>query len=197
MAHKTFVSLNIAIIGSDKTIIPVADELENAGHELFIGYEDDLADPTIIENAAEEADVIILATDTANIRGIAYWLGDVRKKVIIDATNFMASPSSDDTNTLNAIKAITGSANVAKMYSCAGYRHVLDMFIKKMEIDMFVAGDSAKAKEVVKILASDMGFRYCHDFGNSNTIPLLEEMVRCWSNFAARQKSTAIDIAVR
>lgn len=197
MAHKTFVSLNIAIIGSDKSIVPVADELENAGHELFIGYEDDLADPAIIENAAAEADVIILATDTANIRGIAYWLGDVRKKVIIDATNFMSSPSSDDTNTLNAIKAITGSTNVAKMYSCAGYRHVLDMFIKKMEIDMFVAGDSAKAKEIVKILSSDMGFRYCHDFGNNNTIPLLEEMVRCWSNFAARQKSTAINIGAR
>ena len=197
MAHKTFVSLNIAIIGSDKSVIPVAEELENAGHELFIGYQDDIADPYIIENAAAEADVIILATDIANIRGISYWLGDVRKKVIIDATNFIAAPSFDDTNTINAIKAITGSPHVAKMYSCAGYSHVLDMFIKKMEVDMFVAGDSSKAKEIVKILASDMGFRNCHDFGNNNTIPLLEEMVRCWSNFAARQKSTAINIAVR
>jgi 8-hydroxy-5-deazaflavin:NADPH oxidoreductase len=197
MAYKTFVSLDIAIIGSEKIVSPLALELECAGHNIFTCYEDDLSDLSIIEHAAEAADVIILATDIAHIREIAYWLGDVRKKVIIDATSFLSTPLAENINTLNVIKAITGSTHVAKIYSCADYKHVLDMFIKKTEIDMFMAGDCNKAKEVVKVLAIDMGFRYCHDFGNNSTIPLLEEMVRCWSNFAARQKSTIINITIR
>jgi predicted dinucleotide-binding enzyme len=53
---------------------------------------------------------------------------------------------------------------------------------------MFVAGDSAKGKEVARQLSSDLGFAKCYDFGGDDKIPLLEQVALTWVNLAIFQK---------
>ena len=54
-------------------------------------------------------------------------------------------------------------------------------------IDMFMAGESEKAKSVAKTLALDAGFTSCIDFGNSDKVELLEKFALSWINLAIIQ----------
>ncbi len=54
-------------------------------------------------------------------------------------------------------------------------------------IDMFMAGDSEKAKAVAKQLALDCGFGSCIDFGKSDKVELLEKFALSWINLAIMQ----------
>jgi len=202
MGYKAFVSMNIAIVGSGSVSGLLAQGLAYPEHEIFIGLKEEqgpafdyLLDEfpnitvTSIEDAAEIADVIIMTSSPAEVRETAYFLGDVRKKVIID-TSFMNFTSFGNyINTVNAIRSITGSQHVAKWFNSAGFDSLTEKGVKKEEaINMFVAGDSKKAKEMAKLLSRDMGFAYCHDFGGSDAVPLLDEMALCWHNLSLRKE---------
>ena len=99
MGYKTFASLNIAVIGAGHTGKSFATAFALAGHHVFLAWRDGdepqvgtllqtLTNLTIcsIEEAAAVADVILIATPPAHVREVAYWLGDVRRKVIIDVS---------------------------------------------------------------------------------------------------------------
>jgi predicted dinucleotide-binding enzyme len=192
MGYKAFASMNIAIIGNGKTTAVLAQGLALAGHEILIGLkenEDVLFDFLVdefeninfmdIEEAAAEADLVILASSPENVRESAYLLDDVRGKVIIDTSYMNTSSIGEYFNTLNAIKAITGSQNVVKCFNNGGFDPLSS---KPGEIQMFLAGDSIKAKEMAKLLARDLGFGECNDFGGSDSVTLLDEMAMAYHN---------------
>jgi hypothetical protein len=54
-------------------------------------------------------------------------------------------------------------------------------------IDMFVAGDSAKGKEVAKQLAKDAGFGACYSIGGNDKFELMEQFAFFWINLAMMQ----------
>jgi len=54
-------------------------------------------------------------------------------------------------------------------------------------IDMFMAGDSERAKSVARQLALDNGFSSCFDFGKSDKVELLEKFALSWINLAIMQ----------
>src|SRR5699024_1993175 len=99
MSYKTFVSMNIAVIGVSEIAESYALAFVQAGHAVFMAWkegEKKVINPGIlaldgvhvcsIETAADVADLIIIATAPMDVREVSYWLGDVRRKVIIDAT---------------------------------------------------------------------------------------------------------------
>jgi predicted dinucleotide-binding enzyme len=200
MAYKSFVSLSIAIIGEGIVSESMAQVLAKAGHEIYLGLgegqnvSDSLLDKfenihaCTIGLASSEADIIIIATPAEDVREVAYKLEDVRKKIIIGATGNVHPKPVEFVPTVNALRSITGSEHVVKCFNCAGYDNILSRSFRKQEVDMFVAGDSKKAKEMVKLLAKDMGFANCYDFGDNDTVPLLEDMAKCWYNLAITQK---------
>ncbi len=200
MAYKSFVSLSIAIIGEGIVSENMAQMLAKAGHEIYLGLgegqnvSDSLLDKfenihaCTIGLASSEADIIIIATPAEDVREVAYKLEDVRKKIIIGATGNVHPKPVEFVPTVNALRSITGSEHVVKCFNCAGYDNILSRSFRKQEVDMFVAGDSKKAKEMVKLLAKDMGFANCYDFGDNDTVPLLEDMAKCWYNLAITQK---------
>lgn len=57
-----------------------------------------------------------------------------------------------------------------------------------MVADMFMAGDSTKAKAVAAQLAEDLGFAECYDFGGDDKISLLKQLAMAWVNLAIFQK---------
>ena len=200
MGYKSFVSMNIAVIGAGNVSEKMAECLAMSGHEIYLGLKDEqtvserlLRDNENIQactigNAACEADIIIMAVPVDNLREAAYLLGDVRKKIIIGVSGNVEPKPADFVHTVNAIKAITGAQHVVKCFTCGGYDELLSPSFKKNAADMFVAGDSKKAKEVVKLLAEIMGFANCYDFGDNDTVPLLEDMAKFWYNLAISQK---------
>lgn len=200
MGYKSLVSLNIAIIGEGKVSENMAQSLAKAGHEIYIGLREgqEVSENVLgeFENihactvgfAASEADIIIMAMPADEVRDVVYLMDDVRKKIIIGATGNVHPKPVEFVHTINAIKAITGAQHVVKCFNCAGYEELLTPKFKKQGVDMFVAGDSKKAKEMVKLLAKDMGFANCYDFGDNDTVPLLEDMAKCWYNLAITQK---------
>ncbi|MBS1687212.1 MAG: NAD(P)-binding domain-containing protein [Bacteroidetes bacterium] len=204
MGYKTFASMNIAIIGSGVVSDALAYRLAMAGHEVLLAGKDeqepvnwDLAnefdnmDVTTVGHVANEADIIIIATKGEDARAVAYHIGDVRRKVIIDATNILSHKTGEHFHTVKAITAITGNKNVVRCFNCMGFENFLNLVDRNDSVDMYVAGDSKKAKEIAKLLARDMGYSECFDFGGNETIEFLEDMARCWINLTMLQKKGA------
>jgi len=209
MGYKAFASMNIAIVGNGKTTAVLAQGLALAGHEVLIGIKeteqisfDYLEDEfeniqiTTIDDAAAVADVIFITSTPEDVREMAYLLEDVRKKVIIDTTFMNLQRTDNYLNTVGAIKAITGSAHVVKCFNAAGFEVIESPTKKDGSINMFVAGDSKKGKEVVRLLARDLGFADCHDFGDIDAIPLLDEMAMCYQNLVIK-KAQGEKIAIK
>ncbi len=202
MSYKTFVSMNIAIIGTGKTAEAYAASYAVAGHEIFLASRHGLKpagrsaleafDNIVqcsIEEAAKEADIILISAEPKEIREIAYWLGDVRKKVIIDASANMLTGSDEQVNTAGAIKAITGSPYIVKVFSTKDYRQILKPYFKSDEIKWIMAGDCKKAKEATKILATDLGVSSFIDLGESESIPLFDELTKNWRKQAIEKSN--------
>jgi predicted dinucleotide-binding enzyme len=200
MSYKTFGSMNIAIIGAGRFTEDFATSYALVGHEVFIAWKSTLADtakPTMkicdninicsIEEAAGIADIIVISSLPKDVREIAYWLGDVRGKVIIDATANLSIAADEHVNTYGAIKAITGSSYIVKMFCTRGYEQLLKPLLKKDGAQWVVVGDSKKAKEVTKILAKDMSVSGFTDLGNREAIPLFDAMTKCWRDLGKNQ----------
>lgn len=193
MDFKKLVSLNIAIIGDTDAAEMYARAFTSAGHEVHMAFAETAdkmqkAIPDIYENiryttisdAASMADFIILATHPKDVREAAYWLGDVRRKVIVDVTANVMAQDDDNVKTACAIKAITGSAHVIKVFHTQGYEAILKPLFNGARVDMLLLSDSRKAKEITRIMAIEIGAKYFYDFGGSENIPLFNEMTRCW-----------------
>lgn len=197
MGYKTFVSINIAVVGVSETAQVYAARYALAGNEVFLAWKSGQrckAMPAVksfdnihvcdIETAAAEADVIVIVAPPEDVREIAYWLGDVRGKVIIDDTANFASSAGETINTVNAISAITGSQSIIKVFCTRGYEHILEPLIHRHDVQWILVGDSKKAKEATKILARDLGVKGFIDFGGSEALPQFDAMTRCWCDIA-------------
>lgn len=200
MGYKTFVSINIALVGNGKYCEALAAGLARAGHNVFIAgrsENDEVSDalldrysticPASIEYAGAVADIVILATPADHVREMAYYLDDVRQKIIVDLTGLNLTRYGNYVNTFSAIKAITGSQHVVKCYNKTGYENLIGSSTDA-SVDMIIAGDSRKAKALVALLAKDLKFNSCHDFGGDDMIQELDQMATHWQNRSFSEK---------
>jgi predicted dinucleotide-binding enzyme len=108
-----------------------------------------------------------------------------------DTQNFKGK---DLLNTAN-ISDLAKGAELAKCFNTTGFENMANPVYHQdlpipheAGIDMFVAGDSQKAKDTAIQLAKDAGFAECYDFGGSDKAALLEQLVLIWINLALGQK---------
>jgi len=192
MGYKTFVSMNIAIIGVSQIAEQYAMAFAGAGHEVFMASKEgdkkcinpllqslDGINYCSIEEAADIADLVIIATSPKDVREVSYWLGDVRRKVIIDATSNVFAGIDEQVSTVCAIKAITGSPHIVKAFHTKGYEQLMKPLFNGAHVELIIAGDSKKAKEITKIMALELGISRCYDFGAGDVIPLFNSMTNC------------------
>jgi predicted dinucleotide-binding enzyme len=206
MGYKQLAQLCIAVIGTGKVGEALAQGLALAGHDILRAAKDeqtlelehmlsgnpDCIELCSLESAGFLADVIIMATPMADVREMAYLLDDVKSKVIIDASEAdMPVHDAQYFNSVNAIRAITGSLHVVKCFNNAAPQQTRSSKRRSGSPDMFVAGDSLKGKAVARMLASELGFTNCHDFGGNDTIPMLDELATGWSNLSILQHADA------
>jgi len=183
--------MNIAIIGNSEIGMAYAKGFALAGHRVYIAWQnsDAKTESTIpdmlghvevcsLEYASAVADLVILATQPKDVREAVYWLGDVRRKVIIDATANVHTQEEDLVHTANAIKAITGSQHLVKMFYTKGYEDQVRPLFGHNPVELILVGDSKKAKEITKIMAVELGINLWYDFGGTDTLPLFNQLTQ-------------------
>ncbi len=191
MGYKTFASMDIAVIGSGRVGSALALHLAEAGHHVTVGVRDAARHPCAaaldgsagitvapLEDAALGADVIFLATPAAVMPEVAYYLGDVRRAVILSAACGLVAGPVAYAHSIEALARITGCAHVVRMFATSAYSLHLPAGSEKPEL--YLAGDSPKAKAVASSLATDLGMTTVHDLGVASAIPLLDEVAACW-----------------
>lgn len=192
-------TVGIAIIGSSENASVYAKRFASAGHEVYMSPEK--ADSKVhtdffydnlhvcgIEDASKAADIIIIATAPTNVREVAYWMGDVRGKVIIDASADFAE-GDEQVNTIGAIKAITGSSNVVKIFCTEGYEQLLMPLLKNDKTHLILVGENPKARQAAKIIARDMDIYSFIDLGGFEALPLFDSLANCWRDLAKKNKT--------
>ena len=200
--------MNIAIIGSGNVGGALAQQWIKAGHQVLIGAKFPLSDKnnslldkigkekfTTVEDAVNKSSVVLIATPPTAIFDLLDQLGELSGKVVIDATNSV-SKAPDPYETVYHCLADKTKAAVVKCFNSTGFENMLNPVYKEEGVDMFMAGDSATAKDIAVQLAIDCGFENCYDFGKSDKVLLLEKFALSWINLAIIQ-GHGRDIAFR
>ncbi|MDN5202964.1 NAD(P)-binding domain-containing protein [Fulvivirgaceae bacterium BMA10] len=190
--------MKIAIIGHGNVGGARAQKWSKKGHEIIIGARnvhdqkvqnllrlDNITAKTVAE-AAKLCDVILVATPAHIVPELIDQVGNIAGKVVIDATNAIQKKPSPYPTAYHAFKDQSG-AEVVKCFNTTGFENMLNPSYDLAALDMFMAGDDNKAKEVAIQLALDCGFEQCIDFGGADKVELLEKFALSWINLAILQ----------
>lgn len=190
--------MQIAIIGTGNVGGALATNWSEKGHTIRLGVQDLNAfkGTALLKNknttahrisdAVAASDVVLIATPPTAIFSIIEQMGDIKGKVIIDATNAVRQTPEPYATVYHCLAEKTG-AEVVKCFNTTGFENMLDPKYQGEGITMFMAGDSEKAKEVAKQLALEAGFSACVDFGKADKVELLEKLALAWINLAIMQ----------
>lgn len=192
--------MKIAIIGAGNVGSALGGALIKVGHSVSFGVRDAQsakvqkavntpgASILSIEEAAKNADAILISTPSDIIFSLVPQLGEVKNKIIIDATNSVRTRPEPYATAYHAIKALTGSEKVVKCFNTTGFENMANPVYPAFgAIDMFCAGSDAASKAIVQQLAKDIGFAECWDFGGDDKVELLEKLALSWINLAIMQ----------
>jgi predicted dinucleotide-binding enzyme len=192
--------MNIAIIGTGNVGGALAEGWAKAGHKIYLGVRDinnfkgkELLNTSAnikalpIQEAVKKAEVILIAAAPQATADIAKSLGDVSEKIIIDAMNSVRVKPDGFNNTTEALASLTNCKDIVKCFNTTGAENMLNPVYGKTGIDMFMCGDSKKAKEAANQLSKDLGFEHCYDFGGSDKFELQEQLAMSWINLAIMQ----------
>lgn len=190
--------MKIAIIGTGNVGGALATAWAKAGHQILLGVRDTqhfkgaelLQNPGTsvhsIAEAAQLAEVILVATPPQIAENMSLIFGDAAGKIIIDSTNSVRAKPENYPTAFHAFEALT-HAEVVKCFNSTGFENMTNPDYGHTRLDMFMAGNSLGAKQVAAKLASDAGFENCYDFGGSDKVELLEKFALSWINLAIMQ----------
>ncbi len=190
--------MKIAIIGTGNVGGALATQWAKAGHEILLGVRDTanfkgrhlLSNPNTsahtIAEAAQNAEVILVATPPQFADNLAAIIGEADGKTIIDATNAIRTKPEKHPTAYHVFEAQT-KANVVKCFNTTGFENMQNPNYDNVTLDMFMAGNSEEAKAIATQLSKDVGFENCFDFGNGDKVELLENFALSWINLAIFQ----------
>lgn len=199
--------MKIAVIGAGNVGSALGLGWQNAGHQVAFGVRNPHSPKALktlelvpgaslksIPEAAAQAEVLVITTPPEAVPALIPELGKLQGKVLIDTTNAIRAKPHPYPTAYHALAERAGTPDVVKCFNSTGFENMLDPVYEqkgpmpmRTGIDMFMAGDSARAKEAAAALAADLGFGHCYDFGGSDRVELLEQLALCWINLAIFQ----------
>ncbi len=192
--------MTITIIGSGNVGSALAEKFADAGYKVVLEVRDlnnfkgkkllnlgKSITAKAIPDAVKESEVIIIAATPESVKYIAEAMGDVTGKIIIDAMNSVFVKPEPFSNTTEALLSLTNCKDIVKCFNTTGFENILDTRYGDVKIDMLMAGDSAKGKEIARMLSDDIGYENCYDFGGNDKFELIEQFAMCWINLAIMQ----------
>ena len=190
--------MKIAIIGTGNVGGALATTWAKKGHTINLGVQNisNFKGKELLNNknthafsineAVAKADVVLIATPPTAIFEIIEQMGNVDGKVILDATNAVVKKPEPYPTVYHCLADKT-NAEIVKCFNTTGFENMSNPIYIGVAIDMFMAGDSEKAKSFASQLALDAGFGSCIDFGKSDKVELLEKFALSWINLAIMQ----------
>jgi len=193
----------ISIIGTGNVGGTLAKAFINSGYNVVVGARLPLSEKSKalaldigqdrfanVEEAVKLGEVIIVAAPAHLAIEATKSLGDTAGKIIIDTMNVvMGRGPHGFTNTADAILANTNTNDVVKCFNTTGFENMANPQFNGSRADMFVAGDSSRAKQVAIELAKGIGFGEIWDMGGNDKFFLIEQLANVWINQAIFQKS--------
>ncbi len=190
--------MNIAIIGTGNVGGALATKWSEKGHQIRLGVKNQIVfkgkhllknvNTTVhsIREAISAAEVVLFAIPLLAVFEILDQMGDCTNKILIDATNsYRQAPEPYKTVYHCLVDRTNGE--IVKCFNSTGFENIVNPIYNGQPIDMFMAGDSSKAKAVAIQLSLDIGFGSCIDFGKSDNVELLEKFAFSWINLAIIQ----------
>ncbi len=168
--------MKITVIGAGNMGSAFVKQLVLAGHQVSVTARDAArasqvaasnpgAQAVAISGAAAGADVVVLATGYADAAGALQSAGDLQDKVVIDITNpltadYMGLTVGFSTSAAEEIAKAVPGAEIVKGFNTVFAQVLADGadFGNGRKVSVFVASDSARAKQVATELASSIGF---------------------------------------
>ena len=203
--------MNIAIIGAGKLGSALGKGWAKAGHTIIFGVRDPVGGKTkpplaeiggaassrVVPDAVRGADVVVLATPWEAVPDVINAMGDMRGKIIIDATNpvFLNAEGSlslslgSSTSGGEEVARLATGARVAKAFNTYGWENFVDSNYPgygDAKPVLFYCSDDDDAKEIVEKLATDLGFEAV-DTGGLGMARSLEPMALLWIRLAVRR----------
>ena len=110
--------------------------------------------------AVAEAETVILAVPFDAVKTITEELGTALDgKILIDVTNRFTPEQLDGPSNAELIQGMAPNARVVKAFNTILAAHQVDPISDSIQLDGFVAGDDAAAKQQVLDLVRSLGFR--------------------------------------
>ncbi len=174
--------MNISIIGQGKVGTALGTRLAAAGHSIRYAGRDN------VREMCTGADAIIVAATPKATHDLVEALAPIAAgTVIIDAMNSVSAKPEGYATSTHAFEALLSGAHVVKCFNSVGYEVMADPVFGDRRATMFMAGDDARAKDVARALALDIGFGSCEDIGGSNRYETLEQVAMAWISMAIMQ----------
>ena len=167
--------MKVAIIGAGNVGTAIATAATGAGHEVVVAatseekFEDltkklDVETTTSNRDAVRDADAVVLAVPFGGVVGVVEELApDLDGKTVIDATNplkdDLSGVATDGRSGAELVQAAAPSAKVVKAFNTVFAVNQASPMVDGIQLDGFVAGDDAGAKEIVVSLLEATGFR--------------------------------------
>ena len=154
--------MKIAVIGTGRVGTVLGTRWAQAGNEVWFGSRrrDDetmralksLTGVDVVSpvEAAENADIILLAVPWNVAEAVIQNLGDLSGKVVIDCTNPLGDDFTMDLGGPSAgeqVAAWAKGATVVKAFNTTGSKNMAEPVVEGKALAMFVCGDDAEAKK--------------------------------------------------
>ncbi len=168
--------MKITVIGAGNMGAAFVKQLTRAGHQVSVTARDSAkaaqvaaanpgAKAVPAAGSVEGADAIVLATGYADAAGVLRGAGDVAGKVVIDITNpltadYMGLTIGHGTSAAEEIAKAVPGAEIVKAFNTV-FAQVLGEgadFGNGRKVEVFVASDSERAKNVARAIAESIGF---------------------------------------
>jgi 8-hydroxy-5-deazaflavin:NADPH oxidoreductase len=168
--------VKVTVIGAGNMGSAFVKQLTRAGHQVSVTARDGAkaaqvaaahpgAKAVPAAGAAAAADAVVLATGYADAASALRAAGDLTGKVVIDITNpltpdYMGLTLGHSTSAAEEIAKAVPGAEVVKAFNTV-FAQVLAEgadFGKGQKVSVFVASDSARAKQTAAALAESIGF---------------------------------------
>ena len=194
--------MKIAIIGAGNVGGALAKGWTEKGHEVVFGVRSPgdaktqeavkatggRARAASVRDAAAGAEVVVLATPWGAAQEAIQAAGDLRGKIVVDATNPLKPDLSGlvighTTSAGEEVARWAAGAKVVKAFNTIGAQHMGNPHFKRQRASMFLCGDDGVAKKTVASLAEALGFDPV-DAGPLSQARLLEPLAMLWISMA-------------
>ncbi len=201
--------MKIAFIGIGNVGAPLADRLQQLGHQVVIAARDPQSqtvksalnrNPALLVRspleAVESSDVVFLVTPFSAIESALTPLkSSLQGKVLVDCINPVGANLSHALQSRNSsseiIQQLLPDAHVVKAFTIYGFENFENNHYPgygDLKPAMLIAGDDAEAKTVVANLCQQLGWEPI-DTGNISMSLHLEHMALLWISMAGAQRN--------